>query len=192
MEIKFVVLIGMKHCGKSTIGKALSERLELPFFDIDDRITACSGKTPRELYDQGGPSLMQSSEAEAARQLAEELKDNPGSTISAVIAAGGGFCDNEAAITALNNGLFVYLSAPEELLMERITASAERDGRYPAYITSQNPQNSEEIAAIFHSYYTARTKEYASFAEWTEQTEGKSVSEITESLIQTLSRGELI
>jgi shikimate kinase len=83
----------------------------------------------------------------------------------------------------------MYLAAPEELLMERITASAERDGRYPAYITRQNPQNSEEIAAIFHSYYEARTEKYARLADTIVQTEGKSVSEITEAIAKKEREG---
>ena len=33
-----VILIGMKHCGKSTIGRMLAERWGCPFFDVDPMI----------------------------------------------------------------------------------------------------------------------------------------------------------
>ncbi|MDR1748808.1 MAG: AAA family ATPase [Spirochaetaceae bacterium] len=189
MEPKFIVLTGMKHCGKSTTGRELARRLGLPFFDIDDRITVCSGKTPRELYDQGGAELFRAREAAAAALLAEELNSGVKTgQPAAVIAAGGGLCDNEAAVAALKRGgLFVYLSAPEELLMERILASAERDGRFPAYISCRNPQNKEEISAIFHSYYILRTEKYDILADMLVQTERKSIGEITEGIIQGLS-----
>ncbi len=190
MEQKFIVLTGMKHCGKSTAGRELARRLALPFFDIDDRITACFGSTPRELYDLGGPELFKAREAEAAELLAEELNAGAESgRPAAVIAAGGGLCDNEAAVAALKHGgLFVYLSAPEELLMERITASAERDGRFPAYISCRNPQNSGEIAAIFHSYYMARTEKYAESADMLIPAESSSPGEIAEAIIQLLAK----
>ena len=35
-----IVLIGMKHCGKSTLGEALARRWACPFHDVDAMIEA--------------------------------------------------------------------------------------------------------------------------------------------------------
>mgnify|MGYP003541431241 FL=1 len=52
--MKTIVLMGIKHCGKSTQGKIISQKLGLPFYDTDDVITLLTGKTPREIYTEKG------------------------------------------------------------------------------------------------------------------------------------------
>ena len=43
--MKNIVLIGMPGTGKSTVGKALAERLDYEFVDADDLIVQTTGKT---------------------------------------------------------------------------------------------------------------------------------------------------
>ena len=45
-----IVLMGIKHCGKSTQGRIISKKLSVPFFDTDDVILEMTGKTPRQIY----------------------------------------------------------------------------------------------------------------------------------------------
>ena len=45
-----VVLMGCKHCGKSTQGKLLAKKLGVDFFDTDDVITRMCGMDARTLY----------------------------------------------------------------------------------------------------------------------------------------------
>ena len=52
--MRSIILLGIKHCGKSTQGKLLSNHLGCPFFDTDDEVTKLTGKSPRELYIQLG------------------------------------------------------------------------------------------------------------------------------------------
>lgn len=40
---KHIVLYGMRGCGKSTIGKAVANHIDLPMIDLDDLIVANIG-----------------------------------------------------------------------------------------------------------------------------------------------------
>ena len=47
-----IILMGIKHCGKSTQAALISKKLNMPKYDTDDVVEKLSGKTPRELYVQ--------------------------------------------------------------------------------------------------------------------------------------------
>lgn len=182
MEQAVFVLTGIKHCGKSTAGKEAARQLSLPFFDTDDLIRLFSGKTPRELYNEGGEKLFKQREMEACSHLTDGSLFSGG---KAVVAAGGGLCDNGEAVSILKkNGLFFYLMAPEETLLERILHSARQDGALPAYIARQNPQNEDDIRTIFRKIYTQRARKYAILADMTIDTAGNSVRMTVDLIIE--------
>lgn len=52
--MKNIVLIGMPGTGKSTVGKALADRLGYDFVDADDLIVQTTGKTLPEILRQDG------------------------------------------------------------------------------------------------------------------------------------------
>ena len=52
--MKNIVLIGMPGTGKSTVGKALADRLGYDFVDTDDLIVQTTGKTLPEILRQDG------------------------------------------------------------------------------------------------------------------------------------------
>ena len=51
-----IVLCGIKHCGKTTVGKALAAALNVPFVDTDDLIVEKDGgtRTVREIFKTEG------------------------------------------------------------------------------------------------------------------------------------------
>ena len=49
-----IILLGIKHCGKSTQGKLLAKYFNCPFFDTDDEIEVLTGKSPRQIYTEQG------------------------------------------------------------------------------------------------------------------------------------------
>lgn len=151
------VLMGLKHCGKSTVGSILAEKLYMPFYDCDDEIRRISGKTARQWYDEGGEKLFMQKEREACESLAAAARHS-----GAVIASGGGICDNEAALEVLRlgNALFVLIDVPESVIFDRVTESALRDKRWPSYIQNKNPATKEDAARIFHEVFYARYAKY--------------------------------
>ena len=45
-----IVLMGCKHCGKSTQGRLLAQKLGVSFIDTDDEIARLRGMDARTLY----------------------------------------------------------------------------------------------------------------------------------------------
>ena len=78
-----IALLGYMGSGKSAIGKALAESLQLPFFDLDSLIEADLNATIREVFDSKGEIYFRKAES---RVLNEFLAQND----SFVLATGGG------------------------------------------------------------------------------------------------------
>lgn len=170
-----IVIMGMKHTGKSTVGSLLAERLGFPFYDTDGVIAERSGKTPRELYDEGGPALMMERETEAARHLAERCETTG---TPCVIATGGGLADNAEAIQTLKKtGVLVYLDTPFDLLFERVMESARRDGRLPRFLQGGDPET------LFRELFFRRSKTYATMADIRVQADTRSPAELVREIM---------
>ena len=215
-----IILCGIKHCGKSTQGKRLAAALGLDFYDTDDLIYEQTGMDARAIYKSQGKDAFMAAELKACEYLQELLSapneaskaqeaaafgqpknrgasDNSSqakesaAAKSAVIATGGGICQNEPAIAILKKlGTIVYLEVPEITAAGRIVREARflPDGtiqNLPAYIANKNPADKEEVRAIFHDFYTERTKKYRSLADASVQAQG-SRSENTKKILSAL------
>lgn len=153
-EGTLIILTGLKHSGKSTLGAIIARRLGFSFRDTDSEMCALSGKTPRALYDEGGSELMARAETAACRHLVS-APAGPGM----VIATGGGISDNPEAFAILREaGICVFVDAPEEVLYARIEESARRDGRYPPFLQGSDPRE------LFHQLFNRRRATYATMA----------------------------
>jgi shikimate kinase len=96
-----VVLVGPPGSGKTTVGRALSERLGVPLHDTDAAIEDIAGKSISDIFvDDGEPVFRALERAEVARALAEE----PG-----VVALGGGAVMDPQTESALVGHLVVFL-----------------------------------------------------------------------------------
>ena len=163
-----IILMGIKHCGKSTQGRLLAKKLSLPFFDTDTLIEDATGKSPRQIYNESGADAFKKAELEACQKLSDELCAKG---TSAVIATGGGICMNQGAVEKLRSlGRCVFLIADEKLAADRIVREAHTsdDGELtnlPAYIACKNPGSSLEVRKIFHDFYVERTKLYSKIAD---------------------------
>ena len=162
-----IILLGIKHCGKTTQGKLLSKHFSCPFFDTDDEVTALTGKTPRELYSELGKDAFLEAEKNACKRLAEKLSASE----RAVIATGGGICNNPDALAELHKiGTFLFLNADEKTASDRIVREIAYDAvgsmkNLPAYIAKENPKNVQDVRAIFHNFYIERQKLYQALCD---------------------------
>lgn len=168
--MKIIVLFGIKHSGKSTLGKKISKELSKKFntifFDIDAIIEQNEKTSVRELYLSQGKNAFIAAEKKATETILSELEKSNKNQI-AIISTGGGICDNENAIELLKNqnALFIFLDIPQEIAFERIQFKAKQTGSMPAYISNKNPKNEDEERDIFYSYFKERTEKYKAFCE---------------------------
>ena len=112
-----VYLVGFMGAGKSTIGRALGARLDVPFVDLDEAFEALSGLTIRCAFEERGEAWFREREAELL-QGTEALP-------SAVVALGGGtftFPENRTVVQRL--GRSVFLDVPIEAVAARLGAKA--------------------------------------------------------------------
>lgn len=155
-----IVLTGLKHTGKSTIGAQLARKTNARFVDTDALIGERCGKTPRELFDVGGSELMAQEELAACAALAEEYSGDAAE--SCIIATGGALAENAEACALLKKlGTIVYIDTPFEILFDRVQKSAERDGRWPKFLQNGDPREK------FREIFLRRSEIYAKMADIT-------------------------
>jgi shikimate kinase len=108
-----IVLVGMMGVGKSSIGRRLAARLNIPFVDADTEIEKAAGMSIADIFARDGEAYFRSGEA---RVIARLLDGGP-----QVLATGGGAvlnADTRAAIKA--KGISIWLAAELDVLMRRI------------------------------------------------------------------------
>lgn len=176
-----IVLFGVKHSGKSTVGKEISKAIDKPFFDLDEVIEKQTDKSPREIYTEGGESAFIEAEKNACVYI-QNLKE-----ADFVLATGGGICNNVEALKILQSfgdAMFVYLDANEETVVERIIKNSRRQGSYPAYIAKENPADEDDVKKIFHKFYIKRTELYKTFCKHDIKCEKKSPKRIADEILE--------
>ncbi len=77
-----VVLVGMMGCGKTAVGTALANRLNVPFRDTDEALVSAARMTIQEIFDRDGEAFFRDRESEVLRRL---LEQGPG-----ILSTGGG------------------------------------------------------------------------------------------------------
>lgn len=108
-QIRNIVLIGMPGCGKTTMGRLLSEALGRPFLDMDSIIEKESGLTIPQIFERQGE--------EEFRRLERKLAERIGKERGQVISTGGGIVLHPENIRNLSqNGTLIFLDRPISLL----------------------------------------------------------------------------
>lgn len=114
-----IVLVGMMGSGKSSIGRRLAAVLELPFSDADTAIEQAAGMTVEDIFALHGEPYFRDGEERVIKRL---LQTGP-----QVIATGGGaVLSAKTRAEFANNGITMWLRAPVDLLLQRVS---RRDNR---------------------------------------------------------------
>ena len=167
-----VILVGFMGAGKSSVGLALSRKLDWPFEDLDERIEAQERRSIEQIFQQSGEAAFRQIEHAALRSLIRDLGVSP-----KVVAVGGGaFVQaNNAALLEEVGFPAVFLDAPVEELFRRCQ---EQQLKRPLR------RNLEE----FRSLYEARRPGYLKAAVRIE-TSGKDVERVAAEVIESLRNG---
>jgi len=116
---KTIALVGLMGAGKTSIGRRLAQRLDLPFVDADTEIEAAAGATIEEIFQRDGEAGFRDGE----RRVVARLLDAP----PRVIATGGGaFIDPSTRALLRAAAITVWLRADLELMLARVS---RRDNR---------------------------------------------------------------
>ena len=104
-----ISLIGLPGSGKSTVGKQVARRLQVPFFDSDHVIEERLGCSIREYFEREGEDRFRDVESQVIDELSQRH--------SGVLSTGGGIVLREVNRQHLRERtLVVYLnSSPDEL-----------------------------------------------------------------------------
>ena len=111
--MKRIILIGYMGAGKTTVGKALSKALDIPFYDLDWYIESRRRKTVAQLFAELGEEGFRKIEYNMLHEVAE-FED-------VIISCGGGtpcFFDNMDYLN--QQGQVVWLKATPEVLYKHL------------------------------------------------------------------------
>jgi len=137
-----VVLVGLMGVGKSTVGRRLARRLDLPFVDSDSEIEEAVGLPWGELFERYGEADYRDGERRVVARLVDgEVR---------VIATGGGvFVDPRTRQLLKDQTITVWLDAPIAVLAER---TARRDTR-PLLKNGDRKGTLERLASLERQAY---------------------------------------
>jgi shikimate kinase len=140
-----IYLVGFMAAGKTTVARALAERLGWRAEDVDELIEARERRTVADIFAHSGEPYFRALERDILRLLLP-LRH-------VVVATGGGTFmdpDNRAAINL--DGLSVWLDVPLEELIARLPA----DGRRP--LAADRGQMERLFAVRQSAYANARLR----------------------------------
>jgi shikimate kinase len=123
-----IFLIGLAGSGKSTLGRQLAEKLNLPFYDLDKLIEQKVGMTIPEYFSHQGQGNFRIQEHEALNELVATQD-------SFVVATGGGAPCFHFNMDVMNeNGVTLYLDVnPGDLALRIMDDGVENRPLFKSY-----------------------------------------------------------
>jgi shikimate kinase len=121
---KTVALVGMMGAGKTSIGKRLATRLDVPFADADHEIEEAAGMSVSDIFAKyGEPEFRRLERSVIARLLHDK---------TLVLATGGGaWMDESHPRHHEERGLFHLVRAPVDILLGRVRKRQEHEQARP-------------------------------------------------------------
>jgi shikimate kinase len=163
--------------GKSSVGRALGERLGWTFEDLDERIERRERRKVHEIFRDSGEPAFRLAELAALKELLSELRAG---TERIVALGGGAFVQKHNARLINAAGVpTVFLDAGAEELWRRCRQQAEEQGIERPLLSSLES---------FRELYETRRPDYLK-ASFRQETGGKTVEEIAAKVVQALGLG---
>ena len=114
-----ISLTGMMGSGKTSIGKLLAKKINLPFYDSDENIEDKLSIKISEIFETYGEILFREQEEKICIDILQKEKF--------VLALGGGAITNEGIRDSIaKNSLLIYLKTDENILFERLKNDKSR------------------------------------------------------------------
>ncbi|WP_349407770.1 shikimate kinase [Pseudalkalibacillus sp. SCS-8] len=167
--MKTIYLTGFMGAGKTTIGKALAERMKVEVIDLDDYIEEKHNMDIPSIFQQKGESYFRDEEQQALEEVPKH---------DVIITTGGGAVLREANRAYMKeHGYIINLEADVETIYERIS---ERDNRPLA-----KGKSKAEMAQLLE-----KRQPFYREGHLTVKTDDKPIDEIVEEIIQWIKQTE--
>jgi shikimate kinase len=115
-----IFLIGFMGSGKTHWGGQLSQKLNLPFFDMDEQIVNSEGKSINEIFEKFGEEYFRLKEKGILHAITE-------THVSFVMACGGGSPCYFNNIDYMNQaGTTIWLNTPLTILFQRLLKEQDK------------------------------------------------------------------
>ena len=139
--MEHVWLIGMMGSGKTSVGRVLADRLELPFYDTDATVEANAGMAIREIFERFGEPRFRELETKAVQAIASQD--------DGIVSTGGGAVVDSSNVDAMRaSGRTVLLDVDIDTLLARVGAASDRP------MVSDDPElRLRDLAAVRESSY---------------------------------------
>jgi shikimate kinase len=157
-----IVLVGPMGVGKTTIGKKLAKRLELPFIDTDVMIAKRFGDIPKIFAELGEPKFREYEETCVLEAIATP----------SVVATGGGAVLSEHTRAALGETKVIYLSTDGKHMASRLAG-----GNRPLL---------KDGLSDWRRIYESRRELYEQVADITVDTSGTPLKSLVEEIASRL------
>ena len=140
-------LTGYMGTGKSTLGRKIAKRTELPFFDTDKMVEESEGAEVADIITYAGEEYFREAERRALEQTAECER--------AIISTGGGlpiWGDNQKWIE--EHGVSVYIKRSPEQILSRLSPHGRQ--KRPKF----RGKSDEELLQFMHEHLAEREPIY--------------------------------
>lgn len=169
VRLSRIVLVGFMGAGKSSVGRALAERLGWRFVDADDAVEETVGLPVPEIFRRHGEDAFREWEAETVDEILSER--------CVVVATGGGWAAREGRLNTLPEGtvsVWLRVSAEEAVrrtrddVVERPLLGVDDPmGRARALLRARKPRYAEATLGV--------------------DTEGRTVDDVTARICRMLA-----
>ena len=168
-KINNIILVGPMGSGKTTIGRRLSESLNLDFFDSDHEIIDTTGVSIDHIFDVEGEKGFRTRESDVLKKLCNMP--------NIVLATGGGAVTlEENRELIMKSGSVIYLLSSVDQILRRTAKSKTR----PLLEKSNNRRKTiMDIVA-------ARDSLYREVASLIIDTDGKNLKDVIDEIIKAL------
>lgn len=163
-----VYLVGFMGVGKTTVGRALAERLRVPFYDLDALIEAAEHRSIKDIFEQDGEAFFRARERDTLR--ATRFTD------FGVIATGGGtFTFDDNLLFIKSEGFSIHLVLSYALVRQRLAGK-----------THDRPLFRDDKSA--YELYQHRMKYYRMADQTIEIREGETTPEVVERILLSVPK----
>jgi shikimate kinase len=174
-----LILCGFKNCGKSTVGKALAEKLGFTFMDTDHLLESAYEKKYTKVLKC--PEIYKEHGSDFFRQLESDVIQGLPTAENRILALGGGSVLNPKNTQHLKSlGKIIYLRASKDLLKQRM-----HQNRVPEFVNKADPDLS------FEKIYEERYKIYEDIADFIIDVETKKEKTVPEIVDEIITKGKI-